>query len=184
MSIHKDLYNRLNAKKDRWTNEEEVRLGWVMALSECLKIDIDAERGKKDSSYNNVIIEFKDKGLFKAKISSPAFKEAINDRLLPYILKTAKKESRDESDYIGIAIDGDHICFAQVKEGRIEHGHLLPFSEISVTMVATAFKDAYRRALIADNLIEDFGHSSDCGIKLMTALAVALAKSINDFNNN
>lgn len=182
--MYKDLYDKLNIKRANWQNEEEVRQGWIIALTEALGIQFHAERGKRDSSYNNVVIEFKDKGLFKGKTASPSFKEAINKRLLPYILKTAKAESVDERDYIGIAIDGDHICFAQVINNTIEHGHLLPLSEASVSMVATALKDSYRRALTAENLIEDFGHSSDCGLKIMSAFAKALSKSINDPNNN
>lgn len=183
-TMYTELFNNLNSRRTTWKNEEEVRQGWVLALSNTLKINFHAERGKKDSSYNNVVIEFKDKGLFKGKTSSPAFKEAINKRLLPYIIRTAKEDGNDQSDYIGIAIDGDHICFAQVNNDNIEHGHLLPLSEVSVSMVATALKDNYRRSLIAENLIEDFGHSSDCGIKIMTALAEALSASINDSSNN
>jgi len=178
------LYNKLSSGKSKWENEEEVRQGWVIALSEALKIEFYAERGRKDLSYNNVVIEFKDRGLFKGKITSASFKEAIYERLLPYIIKTSKAESVDQSDYIGIAIDAEHVCFAQVSNGKISHGHLLPLSEASVNMVATALKDSYRRALIAENLIEDFGHSSECGIKIMKALGKSLSKSINDSKTN
>lgn len=179
-----DIYRKLEAKRHGWANEEELRLGWVMALTEALGIDFHAERLKRDSSYNNVVIEFKDKGLFKGKTSSPSFKEAIYERLEPYILKTAEAEDIDPSDYIGIAIDGDHICFAQVVDGKIHHGPLLAFSEASVAMVATACQDAFRRAVTANNLIEDFGHESTCGIGLMQALADALAQNLTQSGNN
>ena len=182
--MYKALYNKLNTKKSDWKNEEEVRQGWIFALKETLNIEFHAERGKKDSSYNNVVIEFKDKGLFKGKITSPSFKVAIYERLLPYIIRTAKEEGRFQSDYIGIAIDGDNICFAQVNNDTIEHGHLLPISETSVTMVATALKDSFRRTLSAENLIEDFGHASDCGIKIMRALADALSNSLTETQNS
>jgi hypothetical protein len=179
-----DLYKKLEAKKHGWANEEELRLGWIMALTEALKIDFHAERGKRDSSYNNVVIEFKDRGLFKGRTSSPSFKEAIYKRLKPYILRTAKTEGIDPSDYIGIAIDGDHICFAQVVDGKIHPGPLLAFSEASVAMVATACQDAFRRAVTADNLIQDFGHESVCGMGLMQALADALAENLTRSGNN
>jgi hypothetical protein len=179
-----DLYKKLQAKRSSWANEEELRLGWIMALTDALGIDFHAERGRKDSSYNNVVIEFKDRGLFKGKISSPSFKEAIYKRLEPYILKTSDDEGIDPSDYIGIAIDGDHICFAQVVDKKIHHGQLLPFSEASVAMVATACQDSFRRALTAQSLIEDFGHESVTGLGLMQAIANALADSINRRENN
>lgn len=182
--MYKKQFDKLNSKKHRWVNEEEVRQGWVISLNEALGIDLDAERGKRDLSYNNVIIEFKDRGLFKGKISSRSFKEAIFERLLPYIVKTSQKEGIEQSDYIGIAIDGEHICFAQVLNNKIEHGHLLPFSEVSFSMVLTALKDNYRRSLTARNLIEDFGHSSECGLSLMSAFSVALSNNINSSENN
>lgn len=179
-----DLYKKLQVKRSGWANEEELRLGWIMALTDALGIDFHAERGRKDSSYNNVVIEFKDRGLFKGKISSPSFKEAIYERLKPYILKTAQVEGVDPSDYIGIAIDGDHICFAQVINKEIHHGQLLPFSEASVAMVAIACQDSFRRAITAQNLIEDFGHEAVCGVGLMQALADALAANTNRAGNS
>src|ERR1700686_5286139 len=97
-------YKKLEQQLRKAANEEEVRLSWVRALEEALGITFDAERGKRDLSYNNVLIEFKDFGKFNGKTTSPAFREAIDERLLPYIIRTAKAEKIDQSDYIGIAI--------------------------------------------------------------------------------
>lgn len=182
--MYVDLFNKINESKHLWKNEEELRIGWISALSHFLEINLEAERDRNDSSYNNVIIEFKSPGLFKGKINSRAFLEAINERLKPYIQKKAKIEGLDEADYIGIAVDGEHICFTQLKEGVITHGELLPFSIESVTMVATALKDSIRRAITIENLVVDFGVSSKSGISLMKALAEALSNKILDPNNN
>lgn len=179
-----DLYEALRKKKARWENEEEVRLGWIAALQNALGIDFHAERGKKDSSYNNVVIEFKGPGKFRGKATSPAFREAVDERLKPYIVKTAKEEGREQPDYIGIAIDSDHLSFAQVANGVISHGPLLPFSQSSVAMVAMALKDAFRRAITADNLIADFGHTSDAGRELMKVLADAVGHHMQSAGNN
>src|SRR5690348_1063000 len=88
-----EIFNELRTKKENWANEAEVRMGWEHALKRVLDIDFHAERDRKDLSYNNVIIEFKDKGLFYGKEKSRAFKEAIYDRLLPYIISTAQKQN-------------------------------------------------------------------------------------------
>jgi hypothetical protein len=176
--MFENLFQALQAKRPRWQNEEEVRLAWVSELSSSLGIELQAERGRRDSSYNNVVIEFKDRGLFRGRTGSPAFKEAIFDRLKPYILAIAQEEQLDPSDYIGIAIDGDHIAFAQIIGDNIEHGPLMPFSEASVAMVAFALKDSFRRAVSAENLIDDFGHESTCGISLMSALAAAVSHAL------
>jgi hypothetical protein len=182
--MYSKLFSTLKSKSSNWKNEEEVRIGWISALSNTLKIEMHAERGRKDSSYNKVVIEFKDRGLFKGKTSSRSFKEAIYERLLPYIIKTSEQEGIDRSDYIGVATDAEHICFAQVKDDNILFGHLLPVSEPSLAMLATALNDKYRRALTSDSLIWDFGHTSECGVAIMSALANALSKSITSPENN
>src|SRR5688572_14760172 len=96
-------YKRLQQQTLKATNEEEVRLSWIRALEGSLGITFNAERDKQDLSYNNVVIEFKAPGKFNGKLASPAFRQAIDERLLPYILRSAQRDHRDQSDYIGIA---------------------------------------------------------------------------------
>ncbi|NCN87971.1 MAG: N-6 DNA methylase [Gallionella sp.] len=172
-------YAHIAARRNRpWQGEEEVRVAWVSALEAALNIHFDAERAKKDGSYNNVIIEFKAPGLFKGKKNSPKFKEATDQRLLPYIQREAKKSGIPASDYIGIAIDGDHICFAQVRDGAIHTQHLVPFSEYAVGLVIQAIQADTRRAITLDNLIADFGHGSVNAQCLMQSMSDALAAEL------
>jgi len=172
-------YDHIAAKRNRpWKGEEEVRLAWVSALEAALNIHFDAERAKKDSSYNNVIIEFKAPGFFKGSKSSAKFKEATDQRLLPYIQREAKKSGIPAADYIGIAIDGDHICFAQVRDDAIHTQHLVPFSVYAVGLVIQAIRADIRRAITLDNLIADFGHGSANAQCLMQAMADALAAEL------
>ena len=127
--IEIQAYEKIQAKRIRpWKGEEEVRLAWVSALESATGVHFDAERAKKDSSYNNVIIEFKAPGFFKGSKSSAKFIEATHKRLLPYILRESVKEGIDPEDFIGIAIDGEHICFVQVRDNNIHAQHLIPFS--------------------------------------------------------
>lgn len=174
-------FEELSRKRNKpWKGEEEVRVAWIKALEQATGKDLDAERQKRDSSLNSVVIEFKAPGYFKGSVQSQKFIEATQDRLLPYIQKKAQQEGLPEEDYIGIAIDGDHICFAQVKNGVIKHGHLLPFSESAVEQVVNAIRDDTRPAVSAENLIRDFGHTSPVATDLMQVLADALADSLKD----
>ena len=166
-------YAHISARRKRpWKGEEEVRVAWVSALEAALNVHFDAERAKKDSSYNNVIIEFKAPGFFKGCKSSAKFKEAIEQRLLPYIRREAIKVGIPAEDFIGIAIDGDHVCFAQVLDDTIHTQHLIPFSEYAVGLVIQAIKADTRRAISVDNLLADFGHASNNAQALMQAMAV------------
>lgn len=185
MSMTKIAFNHIAAKRKRpWQNEEEVRLAWVAGLEAAMGIHFDAERTKKDSSYNNVIIEFKAPGFFKGSKTSAKFKEATDKRLLPYIQREAAKSGIPTEDYIGIAIDGDHVCFAQVRAAVIYSQHLVPFSEYAVALVIEAIKADTRRAITVDNLLGDFGHSSVNAKALMQAMADALAAELAAIGNS
>lgn len=119
-------YRKLQQQTSKATNEEEVRLAWVRALEQASGITFDAERGKRDLSYNNVVIEFKDLGKFNGKTSSPAFREAMEERLLPYILRAAKADHIDERDYIGIANRWQAPCLCASGRGRNPASTLAP----------------------------------------------------------
>ena len=175
MQPNSQEFKKLRRQLSSASNEEEVRLAWIRSLEAPLGITFDAERGKRDLSYNNVVIEFKGPGKFNGKTTSPAFQEAVHERLFPYILRTAEEEHIDESDYIGIAIDDNHLAFVQVVDGEITHQNLLPITGRTFGMVVEACRTCYRRAITASNLIEDFGHESSLGIALMRAMAEALA---------
>ena len=167
-----------------WANEEEVRIAWVSALKLATGLPLRAERGRKDCSYNNVIIEFKAPGLFRGTKSSPKFKEATDARLLPYILKTATETHVAPEDFIGIAIDGDHICFAQVLGSAIVTQHLLPFSEYAVRLVSDAITSSHRKAVCIDNLLADFGHGVTAPKQFLQGLANALATELAKKGNS
>lgn len=182
--MYKKLFKKIKADAPGWANEEEVRISWVSHLRAELDVSVKAERGRNDAHSNNVIIEFKDKGHFHGSETSAAFKEAIFNRLDKYIIRRAAEEGLPEEDYIGIAIDGEHVCFAFRKGGKIKHRSLIPFSEKAVDLVAQALVDAERRAVTSDNLIEDFGHGSTVGDGMMQALARELETHLLDPKNN
>ncbi len=179
-----DLYKNLKKDNPNWANEEEVRKGWLKHIENSLGITFHAERSRNDASYNQVIIEFKDHGLFKGSTTSAAFKEAIFDRLDKYIRRRAKAEGIAEEDYIGIAIDGMHVCFAFMKAGKITHRNLLPFNQASTDLVAQACFHSKRRAVTADNLVEDFGHKGEIGHAMMAALVAILERQLTAAGNN
>lgn len=177
-------FDHISGRKNTWQNEEEVRQAWVSGLQLASGITLDAERIKQDSSYNNVVIEFKSPGAFNGSMSSPKFIEATEDRLTKYIRKRAAKEAIDEEDYIGIAIDGDHLSFAQVQSGHLICQPLMPFSPTAFEMVINALKANFRRAITADNLTEDFGHTSEIGAKVMTQLSEMIGSALKVKKNH
>lgn len=173
-----------NDRLSPWQGEEEVRLAWVAALRSATGKALKAERFREDSSYNHVIIEFKSPGLFKGSKESPAFIEATEDRLKKYIKRAAKRERLSEEDFIGIAIDGDHVCFCQMRDGVIRSEHLLPFSPLSVELVVQAISSEHRKEISAQRLMTDFGHGSQNAKALMQSLSDALVSKLASGGNS
>ena len=87
------LFQKLKKDSASWNNEEEVRKSWLKHIENELGIIFHAERERNDASYNQVIIEFKKKGLFYGTTKSFSFKEAIYDRLKKYIER--RSQSRE-----------------------------------------------------------------------------------------
>lgn len=183
--MYVEIYERLNRERLSWRTEEEVRLGWLYALRDTLHIIFHAERGRSDADYNQVVIEFKNKGLFHGSSTSPKFVEAL-DELTRYINAKATLECLAPQEYVGIAIDGESIAFAYIPAAGCDiiHGPIMPLSAASVTMVFEMCKQSRRRVLTADNLIEDFGHGSRHGRSLMQALAEALLVYLESAETN
>lgn len=167
-----------------WKGEEEVRFAWNKALEDATGLHLFAERDRNDASYNHVIIEYKAPGYFKGKKGSSAFLNATKERLLPYIVKKAAETKIPESDFIGIAIDGEHICFAQVIDGDINTQHLMPFSPESVEMVVDALRSDTRKGLTTENLLADFGHGSANARAFMQQLSDGLSQQLTISGNN
>ncbi|MBT9395609.1 N-6 DNA methylase [Hymenobacter sp. NST-14] len=181
---NEQIFVELRDKSSNWQNEEEVRVGWVTTLQQALGITFDLERGRRDSSYNNLIIEFKDKGLFYGRTDSAKFKEAMDDRLAKYIPRAARQDGLDASNYIGIAIDGEHLAFAQWVNGQLEPGPLYPLSATSVGLVVDAIQANFLRAVTSSNLIEDFGPNSPAGMAVMRELAALLSAALAEPDGN
>lgn len=183
--MYTEQYNRLSRRRLDWQTEEEVRLGWITELQNTLEITFHAERGRSDADYNQVIIEFKNVGLFHCSTTSAKFVEAM-DELSRYIPAKADEDGINIQNYMGIAIDGESIAFAYIhSEGApIVHGPIMPLSPSSVKLVFEACKQSSRRAVTAANLIEDFGHGSVAGGRLMQALSNSLMPYLDDPENS
>lgn len=183
--MNQSTYDAIQEKRLKpWQGEEEVRYTWNKAIEDETGLHLNAERERKDASLNHVIIEYKAPGLFNGKKGSPAFKNASQERLLPYIQKESIKTGIPESDFIGIAIDGEHICFTQVIDGEIKTQHLMPFSPYSVEIVLDAFRSDTRKGLTAENLLADFGHGSSNARAFMQCLSDGLYHYVTASSNN
>lgn len=184
MSRLETICTNLLTDRASWANEEEVRHGWLKHFENELNIRFNKERDYNDASYNQVIFEFKGPNMFRGRSESPAFQEAIFDQLGKYIRRKSLNEGIAPEEYIGIATDGYHICFAFLKEQVMNPRNLLPVDLMSVTLTIQALDTARRRAFTAENLLEDFGHSSPVSRILMHGLGHELQACLIDQKHN
>jgi len=173
-----ESFSELERRMATVQGEAEVRIQWLKAIENALLIDMEAERHRKDANYNNVIIEFKDKGFFKGKEGSPSFIEA-KGQLLKYITAASARDGLPKEDYHGIALDGVHLSFAHIDaSGDLCHQPLIPFGRAAFNLLLSLVSTGHRRAFVSDNLIADFGHGSRAGRFMMQALASALSNCL------
>lgn len=181
--MYQEFYDKLKSDLLPCDNESEVAQAFVKAC-DSIKIKLRSEIDKNDASYNNVIIEYKDKGFFNGSANSAKFKEAVYDRLYKYIMRKAAKEGEEQEHYIGIATDGVHIAFCSMANDMITHEHLTPLNESSAERFIKTLMGESQRSLTTSNLIDDFGHNSTVGPMLMGALAKELTLHFNATDNN
>ena len=143
-------------------NEEELRSAFLSAATNKLGIrDLKLERKRQDIRRNRVIIEFKDKGLFRGSRESAKFQEALKQLTESYIPGQAKLDGRRQSDYIGVCFDGLHLAFVFLEaDGNPHVSDLRLFDDRSAATLVLAIDHDDRIELTPQNLSDDFGPGS------------------------
>jgi hypothetical protein len=110
-----------------------------------------------DSVYNRLIIEYKRPGILKTNNSNTANQNVIQ-QLRGYMTDLAKKEKRDVQRFVGAALDGRFIIFIRPTGDILHPDDPAEISAGSVQrLLRFLFSLASGRALLPENLVEDFG---------------------------
>ena len=114
-------------------------------------------RGRLDSVYNRLIIEYKRPGVLKTNNSNAA-NQSVIQQLRGYMTDLAKKEKRDLQRFVGAAIDGRLVIFIRPTGDILRAEDPAEISTASVArLLRFLFSLASGRALLPENLVEDFG---------------------------
>jgi len=136
--------------------------------------------GRADAVYNRLVIEYEAPGSLRPDLRHSATRHAV-DQLRRYIEDIARQEGHQADRLLGVALDGHYYVFA-----RYRAGHWLVEPPLEVTTASTVrflrglFSLASGRALIPENLVEDFGAQSRVGQEVTRALYHALAGHEDD----
>ena len=130
--------------------------------------------GRADAVYNRLIIEYEQPGSLSEKLSHRHTQHAVK-QLKDYIEGLAKREKHDKDRLLGVAFDGHYYVFVRYRES---HWYVEP--PLKVTPHSTArflrslFSLSSGRALIPENLVEDFGAQNVYSQRVARALYQAL----------
>lgn len=166
-------------------NEAELRHQLHVTVEQALGIsDLKFEREHTDIRRNRVIIECKDRGLFRGRPEGAQFRGALRQLTYDYIPNRAAADDRPAHDYVGILFDGEHLAFAFVEaSGQIRVTDLRPFDVLGAATLIEALLVDDRRELTAENFTEDFGPESslarDVLQQLWNHLEDSLDRSLN-----
>ncbi len=119
--------------------------------------EFSVARGRVDSVYNRLILEYKRPGVLSEKRGHKGNQEVIQ-QVKDYILDVAKKERREAARLAGVATDGFFFIFVRrVGEGWAVDEPLPVNAPSTERFLRLLFALSAGAALVPENLVQDFG---------------------------
>jgi len=174
-------------------NEREFQTAVTRHIQDFAnKVDVDLlfreeytlATGRADAVYNRLVIEYERPGSMRLDLEHGHTRHAV-DQIRRYITDLAKKEKHDIDRLLGVAFDGKIMVFARYRDG---HWYEEPPLEVNEQSVARFLRSLVSlssgRALIPENLVEDFGAANLRSQRAARALYHALETQTYDLTAN
>jgi methylase of polypeptide subunit release factors len=160
----------------RHIEDVAVQLGVELVLRE----EYTLATGEADAVYNRFIIEYEPPQSLRPNLDHHNTRHAVK-QVKDYIEGVARRDKFKKGRLLGVALDGSYYVFVRYREG---HWYVEPPLEVAQTSSArflrALFSLASGRALIPENLVEDFGAGSEYSREVAGALYEALAGHRDD----
>lgn len=188
-SIAPGFTDRIRKAASQARNEAEFRsemnsairdIAQEMGIELLFRQEYTLATGRADAVYNRFIIEYEPPGSLRPTLSRGHTQHAVQ-QVKDYIEGLAQAERHDRDRLLGVAFDGYYYVFV-----RYHDGHFIIEEPLAVTPSSTErflrslFSLASGRALIPENLVEDFGSQNIYSQKVTRALYNALEGHTND----
>ncbi len=136
--------------------------------------------GRADAVYNRLIIEYEPPGSLRPNLNHGHTRHAVQ-QVKDYIIGVARREKHDRDRLLGVVFDGHYYIFVRYHEG---HFIVEPPLEVNATsserFLRALFSLSSGRALIPENLVEDFGSQNVYSQRVTRALYNALEGHTDD----
>ncbi|MEW6264254.1 MAG: N-6 DNA methylase [Thermodesulfobacteriota bacterium] len=149
--------------------------GTAAGLTIIPRDEFSVARGRVDSVYNRLILEYKRPGKLRKSNNSNPNQEAIQ-QVKDYILDVAERERREAHRLAGVATDGRFYIFVRkVGEGWSVDDPLEINQASTERLLRLLYSLSTGAALVPENLVEDFGPKNYRAGSAVRALYRALA---------
>lgn len=139
--------------------------------------EFSVARGRVDSVYNRLILEYKRPGVLRNSNSNRA-NQMVIQQVKDYVLDVAERERREAHRLAGVATDGFYFIFVR----RVGEGWSIddpiPVNTASIEhFLRLLFSLSAGAALVPENLVEDFGPRTLRAQRAVRAIYAALHSS-------
>ncbi|MBO9368290.1 MAG: N-6 DNA methylase [Chloroflexi bacterium] len=167
------------AEFERQMNNEIERLAGQLGTPLLFREQYTLATGRADAVYNRLVIEYEPPGSLRDHLSHQHTAHAVR-QVKEYIEGLAKAERHDRDRLLGVAFDGHYFIFARYHQGHWIVEPPLEVNEASCErFLRSLFSLASGRALIPENLVEDFGNQNVLSQQVTGALYRALEQHPN-----
>ena len=136
--------------------------------------------GRADAVYNRCVIEYEPPGSLRPQLSHGHTRHAVQ-QIKAYLEGVAQTERQARDRLLGVAFDGHYLIFVRYHEGHFIVEEPLAVNAASAErFLRSLFSLASGRALIPENLVEDFGSQNDLSRQVTGALYRALTERQDD----
>ncbi len=151
--------------------------GLAAGLTIIPRDEFSVARGRVDSLYNRLILEYKRPGVIRDSNEGRTNQDIIQ-QVKDYVLDVAKRERREAHRLAGVATDGLYYIFVRrVGEGWTVDDPMPVTSASTERFLRLLFSLSAGAALVPENLVEDFGPRTLRAQRAVRALYTALHKS-------
>ena len=148
--------------------------GLAAGLTIIPRDEFSVARGRVDSVYNRLVLEYKRPGVLKDSNHNAA-NRAVVDQVKDYILDVAKREKREAHRLAGVATDGYFFIFVRrVGEGWSVDDPLPVNAGSAERFLRLLYSLSTGAALVPENLVNDFGPQNIRAQRAVRALYPAM----------
>jgi hypothetical protein len=164
-SLAADVAHQIARVASSARNEAELRIAVNPILKDAVAhIGVDLEdrheklvgRGRADSVYGSVVIEYEDPGSLSDRPGAARNKHAIQ-QVKVYAEGLSRQESREAARFLGVVLDGTRIIFVRRRRDDWDVSAVRRVDAQSVADLLVRLKSLRGKALLPENLLADFG---------------------------